>query len=64
MKDDIVKRLRKMGRYHYKICDEAADEIERLRVACLNVVAALPSPEMCDRAFWPVREQCRRALEP
>lgn len=48
----------------YFSCDFVRNEcrIRTLEAACRNVVTAIPNEHACDPAFWPVREQCRKAL--
>lgn len=55
-KDAVLENAR------YRIRELEAENA-RLSSACQNVVTALPSPASCDPAFWPVREQCREAVE-
>jgi hypothetical protein len=47
---DIVERLRDNSSPHYKVMREAADEIERLRAAIREAIAA--EREACAKAVW------------
>lgn len=60
LRDDLAAAIMRAERAEsFPAVDPA--QHERMRAALRNVVSALP-PEICDRAMWPIVEQCRAAL--